>query len=217
MRTNDIKYHHIFWLEDSPNFFDRMEEVARQEQLSLDIPGLVRRTTFAFDLEMAVEIVSRESFDLYILDADFPNRATDVRRERLNKYLEKVRSGSVNHLNDYPKSGDHENNVDNNGFIFYEQQRSHIPDYAKVLVHSMSGAAPVLAYIFELPIYAKNETPEEIARQLQRNYSEWRFEKVPSAWERFVQKNGGNVQNIPISPQPNLASYEYGGRKELIE
>ncbi len=70
-----MTYQHIFWLDDSPNFFDRMEAVAQQHALSFDLFSLLRRTTVVFDLEMAVEVVSREQFDLYILDADFPNRS----------------------------------------------------------------------------------------------------------------------------------------------
>lgn len=210
-------YQQIFWLDDSPNFFDRMEDVAREERLPLDLSALLRRTTFAFDLEMAVDVVLREQFDLYILDGDFPNRASDKRRASLDAYLAKVRAGPVDYWKEYPRDGDHEGNINGNGFIFYEQQHAHFPSNAKILMHSMSLAAPVLAYIFDLPIYAKNDEPEEIARQLQRDYSEWRFDHILNAWERFVQKNGGDVQKLPIRPQADLSNYEYGGRKELIE
>ncbi len=222
-------YQRIFWLDDSPNFFDRMEAVARQHSLPLDISALLRRATFAFDLEMAVEIVQREQFDLYILDADFPNRMPDERRSSLDAYLAKVRAGAVDHWKEYPNAGDHGGtgdkkiykNVYSNGFIFYEQQRSRIPFEAKVLMHSMSLAAPVLAYIFDLPIYKKGEHAGNgergIPDTIQRDFSSWQFDHVPGAWDRFVQKNGGNVQKMSLHPQADLTSYEHGGRKELIE
>ncbi len=211
-------YQRIFWLDDSPNFFDRMEDVAHDAALPLDISALLKRTTFSFDLEMAVDVVSHEQFDLYILDGDFPNRASDKRRASLDAYIAKVRSGPVNHRREYPKSGDHENNVNNNGFIFYEAQHTQFPPDAKVLMHSMSLAAPVLAYIFDLPIYAKNDKPEEVAECVQRDFLEWRFNKIPGAWQRFLNKNGvTDPCELPVRPQADLRNYEYGGRKELIE
>ncbi len=212
-----MAYQRIFWLDDSPNFFDLIEDVARKEQLPLDLSALLRRTTFAFDLEMAVEVVSREQFYLYILDSDFPNRAPDKRRASLDAYLAKVRAGPVDYWKEYPRDKDHEGNINGNGFIFYEQQHAHFSSNAKILMHSMSLAAPVLAYIFDLPIYAKNDNSEEVAKRVQRDFSEWRFARVPGAWERFVQKNGRDVQKMSVHPRADLTSYEYGGRKELIE
>lgn len=210
----------IFWLDDSPNFFDRMEDVAQSANLPLDLPALIRRTTFAFDFEMGVAALEEE-FDLYILDGDFPNRVNDARRAGLEAYLEKVRAGPVNHWKEYPRNGDHEGNVHNNGFLFYQQQRPKIPSDKKVLVHSMSEPAQVLAYLFDLPIYVKGEPiagMRTVPEQIKKDFREWYFERIPGAWERFLAKNGiQNSNELCVSPYADLTGYEYGARKELIE
>ncbi|PIN79715.1 hypothetical protein COV16_02820 [Candidatus Woesearchaeota archaeon CG10_big_fil_rev_8_21_14_0_10_34_8] len=208
-------YRRIFWLDDSPNFFDRMEVVAKRELLSFDLTALANRTRFAFDLEMAIQIVKQDQFDLYILDGDFPDRMPDERRAALEAYIAKVRTGLVDHFNDYPRKEDHEDNVYNNGFIFYGGVQ--FPEDAKVVVHSMSLAAPVLAYIFGLPIYTKNDRPEEAAEQLKKDFAAWRFDRVSGAWERFIAMNGGNIDKIPLSPVADLSFYEHGGRTEFIK
>ena len=214
-----MSYQRIFWLDDSPNFFDRMEAVARSVEISLDLSAVIGRTTFAFDLEMAIEIVTKEQFNVYILDADFPNRAPDERRGALEAYMQKVRGGPVNHWNEYPRDGDHKGNVNNNGFLFYEQQRSHFAANGKVVVHSMSEAAPILAYLFDLPLYTKGNDMEEVRRNITHDFERWQFDRVPGAWERFLEKNGcsGKPQDLAHSPYADLSKYEYGGRKELIE
>ena len=101
----------------------------------------------------------------------------------------------------------------------YEQQRSNFAADAKVVVHSMSQAAPVLAYLFDLPIYAKGNDIEEVRRNITRDFERYQFDRVPGAWERFLEKNGcpGKPQNLPVSPQADITTYEHGGRKELIE
>lgn len=211
-----MTYQRIFWLDDSPNFFDRMESVAQQAALPLDLSTVLRRTTFAFDLEMAIESVQREQFDLYILDCDFPNRASDERRAALDAYIAKVRSEIVDHWREYPRDGDHKDNVDNNGFIFFERHYNLIPLDAKVLVHSMSGAAPVLAYLFDLPIYGKNNDPAEVRRVLLTSFD--RREYPPWAHQRFIGKVGDLGKWYEARcPAPTLDCYEYGGRRELIE
>ncbi|MBI5001784.1 hypothetical protein HZC31_00195 [Candidatus Woesearchaeota archaeon] len=212
-----MTYQRIFWLDDSPNFFDRMENVALEAALPLDLSGLLRRTTFTFDLEMAVDVVSREQFDLYILDADFPNRMPDERRASLDAYLVKVCAGVVDHWKEYPSDGDHQGNVNNNGFIFYEQQRSHFAPEAKVLVHSMSDAAPVLAYLLDLPMYSKNTNLEGVRQELLGGFDRCEYPR----WlrDRFVQKVGGDIAQWYVNdcPAPDLQNYELGARKELIE
>ena len=214
-----MSYQRIFWLDDSPNFFDRIEADAQNAKILLDLSAVVRRTIFAFDLEMAVEIVAREAFDLYILDGDFPNRAPDERREALKVYMQKVRAGSIDHWEQYPHDGDHKGNVNNNAFFLYEQQRSNFAADAKVVVHSMSQAAVVLAYLFDLPIYAKGNDVDEVRRNITHNFERWQFDHVPGAWERFLEKNGcqGRPQDLPHRPQADITTYEYGGRKDFIE
>ncbi|MBI5073295.1 hypothetical protein HZA99_05755 [Candidatus Woesearchaeota archaeon] len=142
----------------------------------------------------------------------------------LEEYLAKVCEGPVDHEREYPNhETDHKGNVTNNGFIFYEQQIFRIPPDKKVMIHSMSYAAPVLAYIFDLPMYRKG--PQDgsgeisIPEAITRDFREWRFERVPGAWKRFLEKNGcpGKPQDLPVDAIADLRAYEYGGRKELIE
>lgn len=211
-------YNRIFWLDDSPNFFDRMISTAQDAQLVFDLSAVARKTTFAFDFEMGREIVEREQFDLYILDADFPHRMADARRAALDEYLNKVRTGPINHWKEYNWKGDHQRNVNNNGLIFYEQLHQHIPSDKKVVVHSMSLNVPILAYLFDLPMYQKHSQPvDDIKQNITQHFINLRFDHIPGAWDRFVQKIGGDIQKAWSIAAPDLSIYECGGRKELIE
>ncbi len=64
-------------------------------------------------------------------------------------------------------------------------------------MHSMSGAAPVLAYIYDLPLYAKTEREDDVAQlpeRIKKDFREMQFDRPPGAYERFVAKMGGNIQ-----------------------
>ncbi len=81
----------------------------------------------------------------------------------------------------------------------------------------MSGAAPVLAYLFDLPIYDKGGGLRPIPKAIAEDFERWQFDRVPGAWERFLAKNGVSSPNeLRVRPRADLTSYEYGGRKELI-
>jgi hypothetical protein len=92
-----MTYERIFWLDSYPAFFDRLERTELEEDQSLDIGALVRRTRFAFDLEMARELVKAQEFDLYVLNCNPPNKMPDPRRAQLQVYLGKIAEGSADY------------------------------------------------------------------------------------------------------------------------
>lgn len=221
-----MTYQRIFWLDDRPDFFDSLEYLTKEAGLSLDLSALVRRTTFAFDFEMGREILERKQFDLHILDGDFPNQAPDGRRAALAAYLAKVRDGPVNYWEEYPNYKNREEDIPNNFVPFYRTCLSRLSADKKVLVFSSSNEAPVLAYLFDIPIYAKNQDGEKVPLELVRKFAARDFSRPFSRFgvhegveEQFLQKIGGNIGRWYNDgcPAPNLKGYEYGGMKELIE
>lgn len=150
-------FERIFWLDDTPFFFEELSEEARETGSSLPLEDLLGRCTFAFDLETGVKTVSEQEFDLYILDGDFPDELPPFQRTRVDEYLDALRNGRPFRVN--PKDETMVRGKSNN-FI---RMRKHLKNKEKpVVVFSASDqgrdAASCYACWYNLPFYTKRDT-----------------------------------------------------------
>ena len=79
------KYNNIFWLDDRPDFLEFLFR-----RTDLDREDLFSRVTWAYDFEDGAKKVNT-TFDLYVLDGDFPDTATDEERKTIEDCLNKIR------------------------------------------------------------------------------------------------------------------------------
>ncbi len=211
-----MTYNKIFWLEDNPNFFfDVIAWRAKQMQRPLDIAQLLSRITLAYDFDTGKMVVKRERFDLYILDADFPNKINEGKRAKLEEYFAKVRRKEQPA---YPWETDFKDGqVPNNFAPFY---LNNLDPGKKMIVYSMSLDAWLTAFVLDIPIYAKRSTTEEeIRKEIEKSWGGHggvRYDPaVPEIFERYKQKGGGPASRSPVGDM--LASYECGGVDAFIE
>ncbi len=143
-----MKYKNIFWLDDNPYFFPFIENVQNKKEPGLDITDIFSRTTFAQDFKTGTEIVRSHDFDLYILNADFPEEMPSSSREEWKKYFLEVQA-KTRKLDRTPKFSGHK--VGN--FVpFYKQN---LEGKNNVVVFSSSMSAIVPATELKLPYYYK--------------------------------------------------------------
>ncbi|MEK6825668.1 MAG: hypothetical protein AABY00_02695 [Nanoarchaeota archaeon] len=138
-----FKYSRIFWLEDNPDFMHWL--CSTRHTPNADIDNLLSRVTFAFDFEMGRDILSREQFDLYILDGDFPDNSPLYRRDYLQRYLreqcmESMQEGIKGHI------------VWSN---FIKFSKECLVGRQPLVIYSLSERAAVGAYVRQLPFFYK--------------------------------------------------------------
>lgn len=182
-------YEHIFWLEDNPDFLDFFEILAKDIGSSLNLEQLLGKITFAHDFKDAARIVPERSFDLYILDADFPDEMNSLRKAELKTYLERLRQREPENSFTFSSTGARDNN-------FIKFHDFFLRSKSKVVIYSMSYDAIRPAYDLKLPFYFKRgDDPQEIRSWLlktQRHHSrklavqEWEYGTTKELLERYL-------------------------------
>lgn len=143
-----MRYNKIFWLEDMPDFLEQYLRDSVCADLKRD--DLLARITWAHDFEEGARIIYSSNFDLYLLDADFPDACEPKHRKNAEACLELIQSnkwgeGKIKRYQD--------DSVTNNFVKFYQQFLAQSKN--KVVVHSMSTLAPIFAFALGLPFYCK--------------------------------------------------------------
>jgi hypothetical protein len=148
----------IFWLDDNPNFLERVLRVARQHGTTQE--SLFPRITFAFDRTMADEILATQSFDLYILDGDFPDRLPDHHRQALDAIVQKSTPFSESRYYDHMEQAGVADVYSEATVVwcnFVRVYYQHLAAQAPVVVLSSAGTpARLRAFHAGLPFYGKN-------------------------------------------------------------
>ncbi len=155
-------FERIFWLDDfvddASNGIDWIQVVP----FSISLADVVRRITFAFDLATAKEVVQKHPFDLYILDADFPDRLPPARAKMLEEYVDALRGSCIPgneelplwKESDLPIIGEAARQIV--GCNFRHLYRNHLWERgARVVVYSKSDNAAGVACSLGLPFYTK--------------------------------------------------------------
>ncbi len=183
------KYEHIFWLEDNPFFLESFEILAKNISSSLNLEQLLGKITFAHDFKDAARIVPERSFDLYVLDADFPDEMNFIRKAELKTYLKRLGQREPENRFTFSNTGARDNNFINFHDLFLKSK-------SNVIIYSMSYNAIRPAYDLKLPFYFKRgDEPEEIMSwllQTQRHHSrklavqEWEYGTKKELVERYL-------------------------------
>ncbi|MBI4140617.1 hypothetical protein HY485_02150 [Candidatus Woesearchaeota archaeon] len=146
------KYNKIFWLEDMPDFLEVYFHETEQTGLKRD--ALLSRVTFAHDFEEG-KLKVNGSYDLYILDADFPDVCEPIHRQKTEEYIDAIRNNKLESGKLLQCMDDTETN---NFARFYRQFLAE--KKSKVVVLSMSSLAPIVAFALNLPFYCKGGLDE---------------------------------------------------------
>ena len=184
------QYQRIFWLDDNPGLIGMLAEIAVQDHNVPSVDALLSRVTFAYDAEEGESIVSRQSFDLYVLDADFPVHMPRDRRDYVHQFMQDARTGNRNWLDFEMNYGD-EGSVKGDEFKqFHERCLRDVS--GKIIVYSSSRIAIHTACQLGLPFYAKGISSDNVR-----------------AWlANFARTSGSGL---------TADGWEHGGMDELIE
>jgi len=165
----------IFWLEDNPDF--AINCLPNEFKTPQKLADLAQKTIFSYDYKEAKGIVFAKSFDLYILDADFPDVIKPRRRSRNDLYLDALKKGKDIYIT--PLLLDDQ--VYDNFVGFYTECLSPVMD---VVVFSSSEPAAERAFSLKLPFYSKRHSRDDIESFIkksktidpdQRNLADWEF------------------------------------------
>jgi hypothetical protein len=185
----------IFWLEDNPNFLPFMEKLCPP----LDFQDLLSRTTFAPDFNTGRQIVTANTFDLYLLDGDFPTELTSERKAEVEEFLKKVRTSTARTTDlKFDDGKNYSTNDTWNNFIpFYQKCLS--PD-KKVVIYSSSLDAAVHALRLNLPFYPKSDRPDTVLKYIRstaplhmdvvssRKLDQWEIGTTPELINEYLLK-----------------------------
>jgi len=202
----EFKYKNIFWLEDYPDFFPRLIELAGKLKPGVLTPsGLLDRVDLALDLDEALRTTTRSNFDLCITDGDFPNYADQEHREEVIRKISGFRVLGV-HFEIENRSGE----VAYNFVNFYNQlafQRLGSP-LPKVVVLSSNIGNSCLSFNLGLPFYAKGTiTVQEI-----KDY----VAGLNSSITPELKMRQRIPADMPIRAAPELVTWECGSLNDFI-
>lgn len=196
-----MKYERIFWLEDTPDILGDILCICARHQVDKD--SLFPRITFAPDYETGAEIVHGENFDLYILDADFPEATSQEWKEYYWNFMSQV-SKDTKHFHFKDKYGEGNFGRSANNFsCFFAEFLQRKP--GKTIVYSISTMAPLVAFHLGLPFYSKALDKDMIKDNVTRNLND------EYILEKYV---------LPLVVPKNidfLEQWECGSRYELVE
>lgn len=147
------KYEKIFWLEDMPDFLERYFHKAAETELKRD--DLFSRVTWSHDFEEGSRKIN-DYFDLFILDADFPDVCKPMHRKNTESCLNLIKNNKWGSGEILKYVGDTKTN---NFARFYRQFLT--KNKSRVVVLSMSSLAPIVAFALGLPFYCKGGLDEK--------------------------------------------------------
>ncbi len=178
------RFERIFWLDDNPSFLGGIERLACHEGLQRGT--LFDRITFAYDYQSGADIVRERAFDLYILDADFPQRMRPDRMKYVDGFVRNAIAGrskwhDFEHHSGWNENAGDERAVEDNFVLFYEQNLQ--AKAGKTIVFSSSYVAVDAARRLRLPFYAKLGSAEEIASWLARSGQGALLASSSATWE----------------------------------
>ncbi len=138
-----------------------LAEIAVQDHDVPSVDALLSRVTFAYDAEEGERIVSRQPFDLYVLDADFPVHMPSDRRDYVHQFMQEARAGKRKWMDFERNYGYHDGSV--NGDEFEQFHERCLRDVSgKIVVYSNSLIAIHTARKLGLPFYAKGTSSENV-------------------------------------------------------
>lgn len=201
-------YQRIFWLEDNPEFFCHLRHHARSTGQSFHLENLLSRITLAYDFQEGQHRVRTAPFDLYILDADFPDVLLSERRAYLDDYMRRLHSRGIDTTETcvYDDGNANETMRWNNFVSFYHdplcglggrtlthlwKRLPRLQFGAKVVIFSASTDAPQRAYDLGLPFYAKGleHTKESVlAMAGADHYTSWEHGTIHDFADRYLLK-----------------------------
>lgn len=166
-----------------------LAEVAVDKGLP-SVDDLFSRVTFAYDLDEGRRIVSGADFDLYVLDADFPDALLMDRRAYIEAFMRDTKS-DVARWEEFVTEYEHQGHVVYDNFVpFY--QRCLDGRHGKIIVYSSSMVAIHTARRLDLPFYSKGTPPDNVR---------W--------WLAHSARMSGSGLTAD--------GWEHGGKDELIE
>lgn len=193
-------FERIFWLDDFVDDAGYGIDWLAVVPPSVRLSDLVEKLTFAFDLEMAKELIAKQYFDLYILDGDFPDRLSPARIKMLEDYVSALRGSRNPGKEALPLWKESDLSVIEGagsqivGCNFRHLYRDHLKEKgALVVVYSRSENAAGVACSLSLPFYTKTN-----------NGIDW-IKAQALAWSRRAGKD------------LNIKDWECGTTRDLSE
>lgn len=194
-----MKYQKIFWLEDTPHILGEVLRICSGHNLDKD--SLFSRITFAPDYQAGAEIVHKQDFDLYILDADFPDATREGWKEQFWQLMQQV-SADTGYMYFKDRFGEGYIGHSTNNFApFFDEFLSGRKE--KTIVYSTSTIAPAVAFHYGLPFYSKAMEKDGIKENITKNVLNKRI-----------------LHYLPHLPPKNLdflEQWEYGSRFDLVK
>jgi len=83
------------WVDDHPDFLERFVYVFGRDR----VKSVLEETTFVFDYVSAEEALAKNSFDMVILDGDFPYEMPQELRDQRGEYISRVITDGGVHVN----------------------------------------------------------------------------------------------------------------------
>ena len=141
----------IFWLDDKPDFLS-IQNIKKLSDGKINRGTLLENTVFAYDYSSAEDILKsgKYSFDLHIIDADFPLKIDNSQREVVEEYIRKMRE-QKGYIGDI--DGGFKNQY-YNAFVEFVMDNI-LPQNKNFVIHSMSSEAEKLSCLLGWPFYAK--------------------------------------------------------------
>ena len=199
-----MSYQNIFWLEDTPDILGEILRICSGQGIDKD--SLFSKTTFASDYEVGAQIAPNEEFDLYILDADFPQSTSEEWKKNYRDFLQQV-SLETRYLDFKKKYGEgyigKRGKSTNNFSLFFSE---FLPEKSgKIVIYSVSTIAPTIAFHHGLPFYSKALNKDTIKEIVGSEMNNQRF------FKRYFPSD--------FSPKKAdfLDQWECGSRFELVE
>ncbi len=213
-----MKSPRIFWLDDHPDI-EAVEYIENLSNGQISRARLLEHTIFAYDYKSGERLVSKEDYDLYMMDGDFPMEMNSAKLEAVQKFMEELKQGVRN-----PRLRTDMDGTRPNAFIEFTLDYLLGKNFA---VYSSSLDAEKSSFLLGWPFYKKGrakEVPSFIDEQ-----TAWHDEiGVPSRlrsriydlvsqdprWKK-ISLGDWNAMEIKKT-KDSLENWEYGGSQELV-
>jgi len=206
-----VQYNKIFWLEDMPDFLEYY--FSNGAHTGLNRNDLLARIAWAHDFEEGASIVQNSDFNLYVLDADFPDVCTPQHRKNVEDCLRMIKNNNFEYGNIIRDNND----VVTNNFVKFYQQFL-LQSKNRVIVHSMSTLAPIFAFALNLPFYCKGGLNKDECKndaQLWRAHIKMEAEDMKDdEITEFFARLKINKKSFDLN---QLETYECGSAVHFIE
>jgi hypothetical protein len=212
----------IFWLDDHPDIL-ATSYIKEFSNGKVSADQLLEKTVFAYDFEMGREILAsgEYQFDLHIMDGDFPRVMEQVQVQRVDKFLQKLRTGGKRPCLEDGFKGQYYN-------AFVEFCLDHLLN-KEFVVHSMSRDAERLSFLLGWEFYGKGDrSKEDPPFDLEGEF--WHNDFVGQVPKKVFDKIYESIKSSPRwkpveevpnhyrlnDPQKQYQDWVYGGADELI-